>query len=41
MHDCHQGGVTVDRECGSSKVGVTSMTKMCQLMDRCDGYVGM
>ena len=40
MHDCHQRGVTVDRECDSTKGGVKDMGKVCQLMGRCDGHGG-
>ena len=32
------GGVTVVRKCDSHQGGVR---KVCQLMERCDGHVGM
>ena len=35
------GGVTVVRKCCSSKEGVTSIRKVCQLMERCDGHGGI
>ena len=38
MHDCHQGGVTVDREFDSPKGGVKDIRKVCQLVGRCDGH---
>ena len=31
-------GVTVVRKCDSYKVGVTSIRKVCQLMERCDNH---
>ena len=34
------GAVTVVRKCGSSKGGVSSIRKICQLMERCDGHGG-
>ena len=40
MYDCHQGGVTVDRECDSPKGGVKDIRKVCQLVGRCDGHGG-
>ena len=33
--------MTVFRKCGSSKGGVSSIRKVCQLMKRCDGHGGM
>ena len=33
--------MTVVRKCGSSKGGVSSIRKVCQLMERCDGHGGM
>ena len=36
MHDRHQRGVTVDRECDSPKGGVKYIRKVCQLVGRCD-----
>ena len=33
--------MTVDRECDSSKGGVSSIRNVCQLMERCDGHGGM
>ena len=35
------GGVTVVRKSGTSKGGVSSIRKVCQLMERCDGLGGM
>ena len=32
------GGETVVRTCGSFKGGVSSIRKVCQLMERCDGH---
>ena len=32
--------MTVVRKCGSSKGGVTSIRKVCKLMERCDGHLG-
>ena len=32
MYDCHQGGVTVDRECDSPKGCVKYIRKVCQLV---------
>ena len=32
--------MTVVRKCGSSKGGMTSIRKLCQLMERCDGSWG-
>ena len=40
MHDCHHGGVAVERECDNAKGGVKGIGKVCQLMNRCDGHVG-
>ena len=40
MHDGHQGGVTVDRECDSPKGGVKYIRNVCQLVGRCDGHRG-
>ena len=40
MHDCHQGAVTVDRECASPKGGVKNIKSVCQLVVRCDGRLG-
>ena len=40
MHDCHQGVVTVDRECDSPKGGLKYIRKVCQLVGRCDGHGG-
>ena len=40
MHDCHLGGVTVDRECDSQNGGVKDIRKVCQLVGRCDGHGG-
>ena len=31
----------VTRECESPKGGVSGIRKVCQLIDRCDGHVGM
>ena len=33
-------GVTFVRMCDSSKGGVSSITQVCQLMERCDGHGG-
>ena len=33
--------MTVVRRCGSSKGGVSSYRKLCQLMERCDGNFGI
>ena len=38
MHECHQGGVTVDRECNSPKKDVKDIDKVCQLVGRYDGH---
>ena len=38
MHECHQKGVTVDRECYSPKGGVKGIRKVCQLIQSCDGH---
>ena len=35
------GGVTVVRKCGSSKGGLPSIRKVCQLMERYEGHEGM
>ena len=35
------GGVTVIRKFGSPHGGVTSIRKMCQLIERCDGHEEM
>ena len=40
MHDCHQGVVTVDRECDSPKGGLKYIRKVCQLVGWCDGPGG-
>ena len=32
--------MTVDRECDSPKGGVNDITKVCQLVGRCDGNAG-
>ena len=32
--------MTVDRECDSQKGGVKDISKVCQLVERCDGYGG-
>ena len=40
MHDCHQGGLTVDREGGSPKGDVKDIRKVCQLVGSCDGHRG-
>ena len=37
MQDCHQEGVTDDRECDSPKRGIREVS---QLTERCDGYEG-
>ena len=34
------GSVTIVRECGSSKGGVSSIRKVWQLIERCDGHGG-
>ena len=34
-------GVTVVKKCGSSKGDVSSLRKLCQLMERCDSHWGM
>ena len=34
------GGVTVVRKCWSPNGGVTSIRKVCQLMERCGGHGG-
>ena len=34
------GSVTIVRECGSSKGGVSSIRKVRQLIERCDGHGG-
>ena len=31
----------VTRECDSPKVSVSSIRTVCQLIDRCDGHLGM
>ena len=38
MHDCHQEGVAVDRDCASPKRGVKDIRKVCQLVGGCDGH---
>ena len=38
--ECHQGGVTVDRDCDSPKGGLKDTIKVCQLVVRCDGHGG-
>ena len=38
IHNHHQGGVTVDRECASPKGGVKDVRKVRQLVGRCDGH---
>ena len=40
MHDCHQEGVTVDRDRDSPKRGVNGIRKLCQLVGRYDGHGG-
>ena len=40
MLDCHQEGVTVDRECDSPRREVKCIRKVCQLMEIYDGYWG-
>ena len=35
------GGDNIVRRCSSSKIGVSSIRKVCQLMERCDGHGGM
>ena len=34
MHDCHQGGTTVDRECEGPEGSVKYLSKVCQLIGR-------
>ena len=34
MHGCHQGDVTVDRECAGPKGGVKDVKSVCQLVGR-------
>ena len=34
------GGVTVFRKCGSIQGVVKCLRKVCQLIERCDGYGG-
>ena len=40
MHNCHQGGVTVDRERDSPKGSLKDIRKVCQMMGRCRGHGG-
>ena len=40
MEDCHQEGVTDDRECDSPKRGVKGIREESQLTERCEGYEG-
>ena len=40
MHDCYQGGVKVDRGCDSPKGGAKGIKNVCQLVGRCDGFLG-
>ena len=40
MYDCHQEGVTVDRECDIHQGGVKGIKEVCQLVERCDGHAG-
>ena len=40
MQDCHQEGVTDDRECDSPKRDVKGIREVSQLPEMCDGYEG-
>ena len=40
MEDCHQEGVTEDRNCDGPKRGVKGITEVSHLAERCDDDEG-